>query len=54
MAKFPENRKSAYRNLMKTVAPADLIEMARAELETLMEQQQETQQAETQEPYDIF
>ena len=54
MAKFPENRKSAYRNLMKTVAPADLIEMARAELETLMEQQQETQQAETQEPYDVF
>lgn len=55
MAKFPENRKSAYRNLMKTVAPADLIEMARAELESIMEQQQETEQAETQqEPYDIF
>ena len=56
MAKFPENRKSVYRNLMKNTAPQDLIEMARAELETLMEQsqQQETQQAETQEPYDIF
>lgn len=56
MAKFPENRKSVYRNLMKTTSPQDLIEMARAELETLMEQsqQQETQQAETQEPYDIF
>ena len=55
MAKFPENRKSAYRNLMKTVAPADLIEMARAELESIMEQQQETEKAETQqEPYDIF
>lgn len=56
MAKFPENRKTVYRNLMKNTAPQDLIEMARAELETLMEQsqQQETQQAETQEPYDIF
>lgn len=56
MAKFPENRKTVYRNLMKNTAPKDLIEMARAELETLMEQsqQQETQQAETQEPYDIF
>lgn len=56
MAKFPENRKSVYRNLMKTTSPQDLLEMARAELETLMEQsqQQETQQAETQEPYDIF
>ena len=55
MAKFPENRKSAYRNLMKTVAPADLIEMARAELESIMEQQQETEQVETQqEPYDLF
>ena len=54
MAKFPENRKTVYRNLMKTTSPQDLIEMARAELETLMEQQQETQQAETQEPYDIF
>ena len=54
MAKFPENRKMVYRNLMKNTAPQDLIEMARAELETLMEQQQETQQAETQEPYDIF
>lgn len=51
MAKFPENRKTVYRNLMKNTAPQDLIEMARAELETLMEQQQETQQAETQEPY---
>ena len=49
MAKFPENRKTVYRNLMKNTAPQDLIEMARAELETLMEQsqQQETQQAET-------
>lgn len=56
MAKFPENRKTVYRNLMKNTAPQDLIEMARAELETLMEQlqQQETQQAETQEPYAIF
>lgn len=54
MAKFPENRKTVYRNLMKNTAPQDLIEMARAELETLMEQQQETQQAETQKPYDIF
>lgn len=54
MAKFPENRKSVYRNLMKNTAAQDLIEMARAELETLMEQQQETQQAETQEPYNIF
>ena len=56
MAKFPENRKTVYRNLMKNTAPQDLIEMARAELETLMEQsqQQEMQQAETQEPYDIF
>lgn len=56
MAKFPENRKTVYRNLMKNTAPQDLIEMARAELETLMEQsqQQETQQAETQDPYDIF
>lgn len=56
MAKFPENRKTVYRNLMKNTAPQDLIEMARAELETLMEQsqQQEEQQAETQEPYDIF
>lgn len=56
MAKFPENRKTVYRNLMKNTAPQDLIEMARAELETLMEQSQqaETQQAETQEPYDIF
>lgn len=54
MAKFPENRKTVYRNLMKNTAPQDLIEMARAELETLMEQQQETQQEETQEPYDIF
>lgn len=54
MAKFPENRKSVYRNLMKNTAPQDLIEMARAELETLMEQQQETQQAETQEPYALF
>ena len=54
MAKFPENRKTVYRNLMKNTAPQDLIEMARAELETLMEQQQETKQAETQEPYDIF
>ena len=54
MAKFPENRKTVYRNLMKNTAPQDLIEMARAELETLMEQQQETQQAETQEPYNIF
>lgn len=54
MAKFPENRKTVYRNLMKNTAPQDLIEMARAELEILMEQQQETQQAETQEPYDIF
>lgn len=54
MAKFPENRKTIYRNLMKNTAPQDLIEMARAELETLMEKQQETQQAETQEPYDIF
>lgn len=54
MAKFPENRKTVYRNLMKNTAPQDLIEMARVELETLMEQQQETQQAETQEPYDIF
>ena len=56
MAKFPENRKSVYRDLMKNTAPQDLIEMARAELETLMEQsqQQETQQAETQKPYDIF
>ena len=54
MAKFPENRKTVYRNLMKNTAPQDLIEIARAELETLMEQQQETQQAETQEPYDIF
>lgn len=54
MAKFPENRKTVYRNLMKNTAPQDLIEMARAELETLMEQQQETQQTETQEPYDIF
>ena len=56
MAKFPENRKMVYRNLMENTAPQDLIEMARAELETLMEQsqQQETQQAETQEPYDIF
>lgn len=54
MAKFPENRKTVYRNLMKNTAPQDLIEMARAELETLMEQQQETQQAETQEPYDLF
>lgn len=51
MAKFPENRKTVYRNLMKNTAPQDLIEMARAELETLMEQ---SQQAETQEPYDIF
>lgn len=55
MAKFPENRKTVYRNLMKNTAPQDLIEMARAELETLMEQQQETEKAETQEePYDIF
>lgn len=56
MAKFPENRKTVYRNLMKNTAPQDLIEMARAELETLMEQsqQEETQQTETQEPYDIF
>lgn len=56
MAKFPENRKTVYRNLMKNTAPQDLIEMARAELETLMEQsqQQETQQAETQKPYAIF
>ena len=54
MAKFPENRKTVYRNLMKNTAPQDLIKMARAELETLMEQQQETQQAETQKPYDIF
>ena len=56
MAKFPENRKSVYRNLMKNTAPQDLIEMARAELETLMEQSQqaETQYTETQEPYDIF
>lgn len=54
MAKFPENRKTVYRNLMKNTVPQDLIEMARAELETLMEQQQETQQAETQEPYNIF
>ena len=54
MAKFPENRKTVYRNLMKNTAPQDLIEIARAELATLMEQQQETQQAETQEPYDIF
>ena len=56
MAKFPENRKTVYRNLMKNTAPQDLIEMARAELETLMEQSQqaEMQQAETQEPYDIF
>ena len=56
MAKFPENRKTVYRNLMKNTAPQDLIEMARAELETLMEQsqQQETQQAETQELYDVF
>ena len=56
MAKFPENRKTVYRNLMKNTAPQDLIEMARAELETLMEQSQqaETQQTETQEPYDIF
>ena len=54
MAKFSENRKTVYRNLMKNTAPQDLIEMARAELETLMEQQQETQQAETQKPYDIF
>lgn len=56
MAKFPENRKTVYRNLMKNTAPQDLIEMARAELETLMEQsqQQETQQAETQKLYDIF
>ena len=54
MAKFPENRKTVYRNLMKNTAPQDLIEMARAELETLMEQQQETKQAETQELYDIF
>ena len=54
MAKFPENRKTVYRNLMKNTAPQDLIEMARAELETLMEQQQETEQAETQEPYNIF
>lgn len=56
MAKFPENRKTVYRNLMKNTAPQDLIEMARAELETLMEQsqQQEEQQAETQEPYDVF
>lgn len=54
MAKFSENRKTVYRNLMKNTAPQDLIEMARAELETLMEQQQETQQAETQEPYNIF
>ena len=54
MAKFPENRKAVYRNLMKNTAPQDLIEMARAELETLMEQQQETQQAETRKPYDIF
>lgn len=47
MAKFPENRKTVYRNLMKNTAPQDLIEMARAELETLMEQSQqaETQQA---------
>lgn len=54
MAKFPENRKTVYRNLMKNTAPQDLIEMARAELETLMEQQQETQQAKTQELYDVF
>lgn len=54
MAKFPENRKTVYRNLMKNTVPQDLIEMARTELETLMEQQQETQQAETQEPYNIF
>ena len=56
MAKFPENRKTVYRNLMKNTAPQDLIEMARAELETLMEQSQyaETQYTETQEPYDIF
>ena len=56
MAKFPDNRKTVYRNLMKNTAPQDLVEMARAELKTLMEQsqQQETQQAETQEPYDIF
>ena len=56
MVKFPENRKTVYRNLMKNTAPQDLIEMARAELETLMEQSQqaETQQTETQEPYDIF
>lgn len=56
MAKFSENRKSVYRNLMKNTAPQDLIEMARAELETLMEQSQqaETQYTETQEPYDIF
>ena len=56
MAKFPENRKTVYRNLMKNTAPQDLIEMARAELETLMEQSQqaETQYTETQKPYDIF
>lgn len=56
MAKFPENRKTVYRNLMKNTAPQDLLEMARAELETLMEQSQqaETQYMETQEPYDIF
>ena len=56
MAKFPENRKTVYRNLMKNTAPQDLLEMARAELETLMEQSQqaETQYTETQEPYDIF
>lgn len=56
MAKFPENRKTVYRNLMKNTAPQDLIEMARAELETLMEQSQqaETQYTEKQEPYDIF
>ena len=41
MAKFPENRKTVYRNLMKNTAPQDLIEMARAELETLMEQSQQ-------------